>query len=556
MLYIILIERMKKIITLLALMLLSVMGVMAEQYNHLVDGIYYDLIGAYNDDDQWVYDAFVAPQYTFSSKGGTGSSSNNYSGNLVIPESVEIDGVTYKVKGICTGAFSGCSLGTVVLPETLEMIYEDLGSCSIENLHISSWKWWCGLSSARSKDDHENFYYRVNLLNVAKHVVVDGEECDMTDFILPGGITSIRPYAFWKCSGMKNLTLSDDVRIIGDHAFEGCGLKEVVIPDNVEVVGEGCFAKNNLEKVIVGRNLREMGTNSFYNDSEAFEASNTYLKVIVPNLAGWCENLSTKCFNTQHLHLFTDADTEIIDLVVPEGVKSIHDGSFYILKSLKSVSIPSSVESIGEEAFSLCTNMEEVNIAEGVKVIGGWSFARVNTLKSVSIPNSVETIGDYAFFACDQLQEVTMGDGVKTIGEKAFSTWGSSVLHQVVFGKALETIGNGAFDSCEALQVLVARNEEPWPFDESKNIFPASIYRKATLFIPDGSKDIYFRMDGWRKFLKIYEHSDALGVRGVDVGQSQQTSSQYNLSGCRQTMTEAAVGARIFIRNGKKYVVK
>ncbi len=500
---------MKKIVSLLVLMFSTVLCVWAGDdyyYSYEVNGIYYQLKSL----DGEGLCAFVAPKYYFIGKGGTGYSQGHYSGNLVIPESVEINGTTYPVKGISTAAFNQCTLDKVVIPETVTQINNDVGGISIGQLCFSSWGWWCNLKTSSSINDTSEYrYYQVNLLAIAQHVIVGGEECDLTDFVLPGGITDIRPYAFRNCSQMKSLTLSDDVRIIGEYAFEGCGLKKVVIPDNVEVVGEGCFGKNNLEEVTIGRNLREVGENSFNMDSD------TYLKVIVSNLAGWCEHLTTKCFNSQNLHLFADADTEITDLVVPEGVKSIHAGSFYFLKSLKSVSIPSSVESIGKEAFWLCQNMEEVNMAKGVKTIGEWSFASVNSLKSISIPNSVETIGDWAFFSCNQLQKVKMGDGVRTIGVKAFSTWGSSVLQEVVFSKALESIGEGAFDHCEALQILVARSEEPWPFDENKNIFPVSIYRTAKLYVPKGSLDIYFRMDGWRKFLNIYEMDDAVGIHGV-----------------------------------------
>ena len=543
---------MKKFIGLFVLMILPAIGLWADDTyyrNTLIDGIYYKL----NSEEGRDY-ALVAPEYYVEGKGGVGYSSGHYSGSLVIPKSVEYDGTTYKVTGIDAAAFNGCKLDKVVIPETVGQINRYVGGVSIENLYISSWKWWCGLivtsSIARGVGSYEYPYYEKNPLGIAQNVFVSEELCDMTNFTLPDGITDIRPFAFKGCKQMKSLMLSDDVKTIGDYAFDSTGLTTVILTDNVEVIGESSFGNNSLTEIRLGRSLLEMGENSFYSESLA------PLKVIIPNLATWCENFSASCFGSMELSLYNGAEEELTELVVPEGVTSVHSKCFSHVKSLKSVVIPNSVETIGESAFSGCENLQDITLGDGVKSIGKLSFSYLGELTQVTLPNSVETIGLGAFRGCDKLKKVTMGDGVKSIGALAFSTYGTSALEEVVLSKALESIGEGAFENCNALQTIEARNEEPWPFDENSNVFPASIYRTATLYVPKGCKDVYARFDGWRNFLKIYEQGE-----GVVTAVSMVDGSLPSLKSDRRFDLQGRCAADhphrgIYVKDGRKYMVK
>lgn len=81
--------------------------------------------------------------------------------------------------------------------------------------------------------------------------------------------------------------------------------------------------------------------------------------------------------------------------------------------------IPSSVTTIGAEAFSGDTILKSMVVPNGVTMIGEHAFS-YSGLQSIVIPNSMAEIGDNAFFSCIRLQSIVIPDSVTTIGESAF----------------------------------------------------------------------------------------------------------------------------------------
>ena len=116
---------------------------------------------------------------------------------------------------------------------------------------------------------------------------------------------------------------------------------------------------------------------------------------------------------------------------------------------LKSVTIPDSVTTIGDRAFSSCYNLTSVNIGNSVTTIGSYAFSGCRNLTSVTIPDSVTTIGGGAFDDCTSLTNVTIPDSVITIGGGAFDDCTS--LTNVTIPNSVTTIGNGAFRNCSNL---------------------------------------------------------------------------------------------------------
>lgn len=108
-----------------------------------------------------------------------------------------------------------------------------------------------------------------------------------------------------------------------------------------------------------------------------------------------------------------------IKVVVKKGIKSIGNNAFYQLPIID-VTIPDSVKSIGKLAFGDCEKLKSVKIPNGVKSINNYTFQSCTGLKSVEIPDSVESIGKSAFYECTNLKSVKIPDGVKSIGESAF----------------------------------------------------------------------------------------------------------------------------------------
>ena len=88
---------------------------------------------------------------------------------------------------------------------------------------------------------------------------------------------------------------------------------------------------------------------------------------------------------------------------------------------MKSISIPNSVTSIGNEAFSYCYALQSVSIPDGVTSIGDQAFYYCYVLPSISIPNSVTSIGNEAFYSCSASQfDFSQFSEVPTIGTGVF----------------------------------------------------------------------------------------------------------------------------------------
>ena len=164
--------------------------------------------------------------------------------------------------------------------------------------------------------------------------------------------------AFFKCSSLTSIVISNSVVSIGDNAFKGCNsLSNVVIPNSVTTIEAGAF---------------------------------------------WdCSSLTS--------------------IVIPNSVVSIEDYTFMDCCSLLNIVIPDSVTSIEICAFSGCSSLSSVVIPNSVVSIGGSAFSGCSSLSCVVIPNSVVSIGDSAFEDCRFLLFIDIPDSVTSIGNSAFS---------------------------------------------------------------------------------------------------------------------------------------
>ena len=152
--------------------------------------------------------------------------------------------------------------------------------------------------------------------------------------------------------------------------------------------------------------------------------------------------------------LLTCTNRSLTDYSIRRGSKSICDQAFlWQCSSLQSVTIPDSVTSIGDSAFSCCSSLQSVTIPDSVTSIGGRAFGECSSLQSVTIPDSVTSIGDRAFSWCTSLQSVTIPDSVTSIDESAFS-WCTS-LQSVTIPDSVTSIGDSAFSGCTSLQSVI-----------------------------------------------------------------------------------------------------
>ena len=149
-----------------------------------------------------------------------------------------------------------------------------------------------------------------------------------------------------------------------------------------------------------------------------------------------------------------------VHLAIPEGTVAIPggelqaDGSFWGVDkaTVTSITIPTSVISIGERAFDGCSSLESITIPTSVSSIGKYAFHGCRSLASVAIPTSVSSIGDFAFDGCTALVSVEIPTAVTAIGFGTFMR--CSALKRVGLSAALTRIGKSAFAGCSSLTTM------------------------------------------------------------------------------------------------------
>jgi len=237
---------------------------------------------------------------------------------------------------IGNNAFYNCSsLSSVTIPGSVTSIadYAFRSCTSLSKVIVSDLAAWCGISFS---------FPSANPLSKAHHLYSD-ETTEITNLVIPEGVTSIGNFTFTDCFGLTSVTIGDGVISIGDDAFYNCsGLASVAIGDGVTSIGD----------------------DAFYN----------------------CSGLAS--------------------VTIGDGVTSIGEFAFRGCSSLTSIIIPNSVTSIGKDAFDRCYGLTSVTFGNGVTDIGDAAFYECSSLTSITIPNNVTCIAVRAFAGCTSLTSV------------------------------------------------------------------------------------------------------------------------------------------------------
>ena len=430
---------MKTIIKLTILLVALLLPTIAIAHDFEVDGIYYRINGN---------------KATVTYRGTSYyDSSNVYTGEVNIPESVTYNGTTYSVTSIDNCAFYGCSgLTSVTIPNSVTSI----GNSAFNNCS--------GLTSVTIPNS-------VTSIGSSAFSGCSG----LTYVSIGNSVTSIGDYAFYNCSGLTSVNIPNSVTTIGREAFYGCSALTSVTISNLATWCNMNFGNANANPLSYAHHLYLNGTevtdliipNTISSiNNFAFEGCSGLTSVSIPNSVTSIGNLAF------------GGCSGLTSINIGNSVTSIGDAAFSGCSGLTSVSIGNSVTSIGDGVFSYCRGLTSVNIGNSVTSIGNYAFNGCSGLTSVSIGNSVTSIGSNAFLGCTSLSTlnfnavscadfvegvtspfynlnittINIGDSVQRI--PACFAYGLIKLNSVTIGNSVTSIGDAAFQGCSALDTL------------------------------------------------------------------------------------------------------
>ena len=315
------------------------------------------------------------------------------------------------VKAIGDYAFADCNaLTELSLPESIEMIGEEAIPDKLlpeaeDGIHYVG-------KVAYKRVGNEAEY------TVKEGTVALGARLFNSSFVnkvtLPRSLKIIGPYAF-AGSTMKSTPDMSGVVRIDDNAFEYCSnLAKITIPESLESIGFNIF----------------QGCNALW--SVEYNAIDLKEGVIWNTRSGWNPN-----------------PFEYVK--IGEKVSHLPAGLYDWNKTITEVTLPESVETIGEGAFKDCSSLERLIATGTLKEIRSNAFGDCISLTELPMLD-VEKIWDRAFYHCEKLQTVNLSDRVKEIGSQAFDRCSSlSAIHWPAY---LEEIGDNAFGSCSSLETI------------------------------------------------------------------------------------------------------
>ena len=486
-------------------------------------------------------------------------------GDIILSESVQYNGITYVVTSISEYAFYSCSgmTGSLTIPNSVTEIGGDaFRSCTgfTGNLTISN---------------------SVTTIGESAFIYCDGFTGNL---FISNSVTSIGDWAFWYCNnwetivvetgntiydsrdncnaliktstnelvlGCKNTIIPNSVSIIGDGAFANCsGLTgDLIIPNSVTTIGEGAFAfcsglTGNLTipnsvttlgfsafqccigftgNLIIGNSVTEIGDYAFAFCSGftgTLTISNSVTKIdscAFAQCSGFTGDLIIPNSVTEiGGYAFKNCTGFTGHLTIGNSVTTISERAFESCRGFTGLTIGNSVTEIRKYAFNSCSGFTGVNYTGSIDQWCNISFGNASStplfyahnlylndvlVTDLVIPENVTEIKAYTFSGATCLTSLTIPNSVTTIGNRAFLGC-SSLTGNLTIPNSVTSIGDYAFLGCSGFDSINSLAETP-PSVGSDAFY--NVNHSIPVTVPCGMMGTYQSASGWSEFTNYIE---------------------------------------------------